>query len=90
MVPVMAHRIPIQPYDDEVRMSSAITRRTAFAFAAATYLAGAAGARERSAIFDRGADLLAPLALPPRKLLIRGATIISMDDKSAICPRETS
>lgn len=58
-------------------MSSAITRRTALRFAAATCLTGAVSACADAEASDL--QVVGPLAPAPSKILIRGATIVSMD-----------
>lgn len=62
-------------------MSSAITRRTALRFAAATCLTGGVAACGGAETSDLGLPLVGPLAPAPRRILIRGATIVSMDAK---------
>ncbi|WP_280192269.1 amidohydrolase family protein [Delftia sp. PS-11] len=59
-----------------------ISRRTAISFAAATCFSGVIGARETSSFLDldQTTRVVAPLNPVARKLLIRGATIISMDE----------
>jgi cytosine/adenosine deaminase-related metal-dependent hydrolase len=60
-------------------MSSAITRRTALKFAAATCLPAVISACADAQASDQGLQLVDPLAEVPRKILIRGAMIVSMD-----------
>jgi len=58
-------------------MSSVISRRTALKLAAATCLTGAVSACSDAEASELG--LVGPLAAAPGRMLIRGATIISMD-----------
>jgi 5-methylthioadenosine/S-adenosylhomocysteine deaminase len=58
-------------------MSSAMSRRTALKLAAATCLTGAVSACSDAQASELG--VVAPLAAAPGRMLIRGATIISMD-----------